>query len=103
MVSMPTLASVAPLVPPRMIRSAGMSMNDAGLVPSIIAPIRMPGTATPMPMPVAGFIGPFIGHSPTTFISFHQRSTCNAPARGLGGRGRERASGSWLAGHDPLE
>ena len=34
--SMPTLASVTPAVPPRMIISAGMLMKEAGLVPSII-------------------------------------------------------------------
>ena len=54
--SMPTLAIVAPAVPATMISSAGMLMNAAGLVPSIIALIRIPTTATPIPMPVAAFM-----------------------------------------------
>jgi hypothetical protein len=33
-----------------------MFMNAAGLVPSIIALIRMPTIATPIPMPVAAFM-----------------------------------------------
>jgi hypothetical protein len=33
-----------------------MFMNDAGLVPSIIAPIRIPTAATAIPMPVAAFM-----------------------------------------------
>src|ERR1700690_2147444 len=53
---MPTLAIVAPPVPPQTISRAGMSMNAAGLVPSIIALRRIPNAATPMPTAVAGFI-----------------------------------------------
>ncbi len=54
--SMPTLASVVPAVPAMMMSNAGMSMNAAGLVPSIIALSRMPKTAMAIPMPVAAFI-----------------------------------------------
>jgi len=54
--SMPTLASVAPAVPAMIRINAGMSMNEAGLVPSIVALNRSPTTATPIPIPVAAFI-----------------------------------------------
>ena len=36
--------------------TAGMLMNAAGLVPSIIAASRMPTSATAIPMPVAAFM-----------------------------------------------
>ena len=54
--AMPTLASVTPVVPPMMMISAGMLMNEAGLVPSIIALSRIATVATTIPMPVAAFI-----------------------------------------------
>jgi hypothetical protein len=54
----PTLAPVAPAVPRMMIRIAGMSMKDAGLVPSMKAPTRIPAKAMPMQAPVESFIGP---------------------------------------------
>src|SRR5580704_8763323 len=53
---MPTLASVTPPVPPRMIISAGMSMKEAGLVPPISELIIREPKATPIPMAVAAFI-----------------------------------------------
>src|SRR5579875_3745923 len=52
----PQLASVAPPVPQMMIKSAGMSMKAAGLVPPIIADMSIPPAARPMPMADAGFI-----------------------------------------------
>ena len=52
----PTLASVTPKVPPRMIISAGMLMNEAGLVPSIIELSSRAPKATPIPIAVAAFI-----------------------------------------------
>jgi len=55
---MPQLAIVAPPVPAMMISSADGLMNAAGLVPSIIALIRMPTIATAIPMPVAAFMTP---------------------------------------------
>ncbi len=54
--SMPTDASVAPRVPPSTIRNAGMSMNEAGEVPLMIPPTRMPKPATTIPMTVAAFM-----------------------------------------------
>ncbi len=56
---MPTLASVAPAVPPMMIISAGMLMKEAGLVPSIIELSSREPKAMPIPMAVAAFIAPF--------------------------------------------
>ena len=53
---MPTLASVTPKVPPRMMISAGMLMKEAGLVPSIIELSSSEPNATPIPMAVAAFI-----------------------------------------------
>ena len=58
---MPTLASVTPAVPPRMIIIAGMLMNEAGLVPSIIELSSSDPKATPIPMAVAAFIATPIG------------------------------------------
>ncbi len=55
---MPTLASVTPPVPPRMMISAGMLMNEAGLVPSIIELSSREPNASPIPMAVAAFIAP---------------------------------------------
>src|ERR1035438_892893 len=54
--SMPTEARVTPPVPPRMMRSAGMLMNEAGLVPSIIELMSSEPKATPIPMAVEAFI-----------------------------------------------
>jgi len=56
MLSIPTLASVTPLVPPTMMMSAEMFMNEAGLVPSIIALISRATVAAAIPMPVAAFM-----------------------------------------------
>ncbi len=58
---MPTLASVTPAVPPRMIIKAGMLMNEAGLVPSIIELSSSDPKATPIPIAVAAFIATHIG------------------------------------------
>ncbi len=54
--AMPTLASVTPPVPPRMIISAGMLMKEAGLVPSIIELKSREPKANPIPMAVEAFI-----------------------------------------------
>src|SRR5580700_9362618 len=53
---MPTLASVTPNVPPRMIINAGMLMKEAGLVPSIIELSSREPNAAPIPIAVAAFI-----------------------------------------------
>src|SRR5271165_4551992 len=53
---MPTLASVTPAVPPMMIMSAGMLMNEAGLVPSIIELSSREPNASAIPIAVAAFI-----------------------------------------------
>src|SRR5580693_3714205 len=58
---MPTLASVTPPVPPMMIISAGMLMNEAGLVPSIIELSRSAPNAHPIPIAVDAFIATLIG------------------------------------------
>src|SRR6185312_16028092 len=58
---MPTLASVTPAVPPRMIIIAGMLMNAAGLVPSILELRSSDPKATPIPIAVAAFIATHIG------------------------------------------
>src|SRR4051812_12283861 len=50
-------ARVAPNVPTNTISIAGMLMNAAGEVPSIIEPMRRPKMATPIPMAVAAFMG----------------------------------------------
>jgi hypothetical protein len=42
-----------------MIMSAGMLMNEAGLVPSIIELINSEPKASPIPISVAAFIAPF--------------------------------------------
>ena len=56
-VSMPTLAQRRAAGAREDDEHAGMSMNAAGLVPSIMALNRMPTKARPIPMPVEGFIG----------------------------------------------
>src|SRR5579859_5150794 len=58
MLSIPTLAMVTPNVPPRMMMKAGMLMNEAGEVPSIIALNRIATVATTIPMMVAAFMVP---------------------------------------------
>src|SRR5690348_4449898 len=49
-------ASVAPNVPTNTISAAGMLMNAAGEVPSIVDPKRRPRMATPIPIAVAAFM-----------------------------------------------
>src|SRR4249919_3647854 len=56
MLSMPQLANVTPLVPPTMMMSAEMLMNEAGLVPSIVALMSSATVAATIPMPVAAFM-----------------------------------------------
>src|SRR5579871_4716111 len=56
--SIPTLAIVTPEVPPRMMMKAGMFMNEAGEVPSIMALNRIATVATTIPMMVAAFMVP---------------------------------------------
>ena len=56
MLSIPQLASVTMLVPPTMMMSAEMLMNEAGLVPSIVALMSRATVAATMPMPVAAFM-----------------------------------------------
>src|SRR5579875_2683679 len=50
-----------------MISTAGMSMKDAGLVPPMMAPMRMPPKAMPMERPVESFIGSSSANSPDSF------------------------------------
>src|SRR5271165_2160263 len=56
--TMPTLASVAPPVPPRMMINAPIFRNAAGLVPFIIELSASAQKATPIPIAVAAFIVP---------------------------------------------
>src|ERR1035441_10895509 len=81
---MPTLASVTPAVPPRMIMSAGMFMNEAGLVPSIIELMIREPKASPIPMAVAAFIAPFhrLVHAILQSCTAELHKLTNAPQRG---------------------
>src|SRR5271166_935267 len=87
---MPTLASVTPPVPPMMIMSAGMLMNEAGLVPSIIElSIREP-KATRIPMAVEAFIAPV--HRPLPAIL----QSCRAGVHELLIPARRPADPGWV-------
>src|ERR1700683_1045045 len=88
---MPTLASVTPAVTPMMIISAGMLMNEAGLVPSIIELSSREPNASPIPIAVAAFIACL--HRPPRKIlqswlaRMHERSNRATSAALLGLRG----------------
>ena len=78
---MPTLASVTPAVPPMMIMSAGMLMNEAGLVPSIIELMSREPKANPIPMAVAAFIATL--HRPTARSFSPAAAACTKHGRPL--------------------
>lgn len=75
-----TLASVTPPVPPRMMINAGMLMNVAGLVPSIIELSSSEPNATPIPIAVAAFIAPCIGVHRGSFNSEGGRARSLSPS-----------------------
>ena len=95
---MPTLASVTPAVPPKMIISAGMLMNEAGLVPSISELSRSETKASPMPMAVAAFIVPIIGARSESFGCWGPSAANGASARLCAGAGTRSAARLGLHG-----
>src|SRR5579884_1564600 len=94
----PTLAAVAPPVPRKMIRIAGMSMNDAGLVPSIRAPTRIPAKAMPIAAPVDSFIVPYIGRDGGFLQCTWTRRAGTLPVLVSGGALRAGSGGAFGGG-----
>jgi hypothetical protein len=79
---MPHAARVTPNVPTKTRIIAGGLRNDAGEVPSIIAPPRIPTIAATMPIAVAAFIVP--GHRlRAADLSSARKGISTAPARGV--------------------